>query len=1112
MAKGNKDVKRGIVLYLDGKEVENNARSIQREMRQVQKEINGCTIGSKEYVEATKRYKQLNAILQEHRNNLREVKTEHFSFINTVNNLWQKWNVTIGAFLAAFTGVSLALSKFRKEMNADEESAANLKALTGLDDNSIQWLESQARELSTTMDESGLRIQKSTKEILEAYMLVGSAKPELLQNKEALNAVTIEALRLAEAAKMDMKSAVDGVTLALNQYGASADEASRYVNVLAAGSKFGAAGVQSQTAAIVKAGVAASTAKVPIESLVGSIETLAEKGIKDEVAGTGLKTFFLKLEGMADDVRPSVVGLETALENLRNKNLSTAETQKMFGLEAFTVAKAMIDGADKVREYTAAVTDTNTAFEQAAINSDTANAKLAQMKNEFNEQGKILVKELNPAITKIIGLGMNSTRMLVNITMFLTQYRTTLALTSVAIGLYITWQKRKIIIDQLEKFWNDQLTVSYTRLRAAIASNPWGIALVAITAVLSALIDFNSQLGVSFGKIGAIKKLNQETAEEYDKVSSKVEILNRMVHNENLALDDRKKALNELKEIVPGYLADLTEEGKLVKDNTEAIKKWLVEKEKEIRLKAAQEDLEEIVRKQRKKEKERLEAEKELEAAKAKMGSPSSSSTPGYGPNVSGLIADKDYLDAKRKLKSIDSDLKDLDKDYKDIQSEIEKGGLVPKTKNTESPAEPTITPTGDGSGSGGSGSTSGNPEADRIKKETEAIELEFSQRRNILRQDYIEEKKSRAEYNNDLVALEYERITRLLQIAGLEPSKIAELQGRLQDIVMKAKDDLDGIGLVESVSEELDAYDKELERINQQYNESIAKLKQAHDLGILDEEQFQERMAVLMNNYATDAERANTRYQEALKKANKDSAEELHGFEKVFADSGVKLRDLSEDIGASIGEGITAALMNEKDALRSALHSLLTTLLDAIEKMLIAATVESELLTLTGLGTANGLLNLAKLVGIKAAFAGLKATVNKFDVGGYTGNGGPYEPAGIVHKGEFVANRFALANPAVKSVLDVIDRAQRAGNVANLSSDDLRSVGASSAPSTRETNDAMTLSMIQVIRDCTAMLATVKERFDKPIVAETYATGKHGTMEAERNVEQMISNATRHA
>lgn len=114
-----------------------------------------------------------------------------------------------------------------------EESQAGLKALTGLDDDSIAWLTGQAKTLSTTMTKEGLRVRQSAAEILDAFMLVGSAKPELLGDKEALKAVTEEAMRLQAAAKdITLNEAVDSLTLSLNQYGAAADQAGRFTNVL----------------------------------------------------------------------------------------------------------------------------------------------------------------------------------------------------------------------------------------------------------------------------------------------------------------------------------------------------------------------------------------------------------------------------------------------------------------------------------------------------------------------------------------------------------------------------------------------------------------------------------------------------------------------------------------------------------------------------------------------------------------------------------------------------------------------------------------------------------------------------------------------------------------
>jgi hypothetical protein len=40
------------------------------------------------------------------------------------------------------------------------------------------------------------------------------------------------------------------------------------------------------------------------------------------------------------------------------------------------------------------------------------------------------------------------------------------------------------------------------------------------------------------------------------------------------------------------------------------------------------------------------------------------------------------------------------------------------------------------------------------------------------------------------------------------------------------------------------------------------------------------------------------------------------------------------------------------------------------------------------------------------------------------------YEPAGIVHKGEFVATQEALKNPTVLLFLQVLDAAQKSGSI----------------------------------------------------------------------------------
>jgi TP901 family phage tail tape measure protein len=59
-----------------------------------------------------------------------------------------------------------------------------------------------------------------------------------------------------------------------------------------------------------------------------------------------------------------------------------------------------------------------------------------------------------------------------------------------------------------------------------------------------------------------------------------------------------------------------------------------------------------------------------------------------------------------------------------------------------------------------------------------------------------------------------------------------------------------------------------------------------------------------------------------------------------------------------------------------------------------------------------------------------VKALPTEFYTGGFTEKGDKYEPAGVVHKGEFVATQEAVKNPTVRPILDLIDSAQRSGTI----------------------------------------------------------------------------------
>ena len=570
----------------------------------VRKELRNAVPGTKQYTAALEQNRRVTEALSRAQAAMRVEVGAQGNVWSRASGFINKYIGLIGTVIAAITGVSMKLNQLREQRNKREEAKADVEALTGLSKDDINWLEQQAVQLSTTMTESGIRIRQSATEILDAYKLVGSAKPELLDNKEALAEVTKQTLILASASGMTLKDAVDAVTLSLNQYGDGADQASRYANVMAAGSKYGAAAVESVTTAVTKSGVAAASAEIPIEQLVGTIETLAEKGIKDEIAGTGLKKFFLTLQTGADDTNPKIVGLEKALDNLQKKQLSAAQIKKQFGEEGYNVASVLINEADKVKYYTQAVTGTSVAMEQAATKSETAAAKLSQAKNRMQELGIELLEKLNPALISAANGAVSWTGKLIKLLNFINENKRAITLLTIALIAYTAAKNSDVIISKVVTFWNNNIAKSLKAIKKELMTNPYGIIAVVAATAIAYLINLKKKNDELKDSVSGIKKVNEETNKSFIQQESKIRALTAVINDNGIALDVRRKALNDLKEIIPDYNAKLTDEGTLTKNNTDAIKDYLVQLEKQIKLKAAQQELENLYAQKRTLEKD----------------------------------------------------------------------------------------------------------------------------------------------------------------------------------------------------------------------------------------------------------------------------------------------------------------------------------------------------------------------------------------------------------------------------------------------------------------------------------------------------------------------------
>ncbi len=126
-------------------------------------------------------------------------------------------------------------------------------------------------------------------------------------------------------------------------------------------------------------------------------------------------------------------------------------------------------------------------------------------------------------------------------------------------------------------------TVATKELDAATTATPWGALVKAIILVATGIIAYTTAANNATDSTNKLKTAQDEITDAQNKANEsiaeqvlRVNKLNGILHDNNIELSERQKALLALKKIVPNYHAKLTKEGKLIDDNTAALKAYIV--------------------------------------------------------------------------------------------------------------------------------------------------------------------------------------------------------------------------------------------------------------------------------------------------------------------------------------------------------------------------------------------------------------------------------------------------------------------------------------------------------------------------------------------------------
>src|SRR5665647_1130791 len=978
-------------------------RDLQKAQSTITNQLKGITRGTEEYLKKSAELKKVKTALADI-----NAETKATSKSWSLSGIADGFNRYLGiamAVIASFTGIALGFKQVVQSFNDFQERVSNLSALTGLKGGALDWLTQKAKELSTATLEGGIKITKGAQDIVDGFTKMGSARPELLKNKEALAQVTEKALILAEASKIEMVPAIDAVAAAMNQFNLDASQSDRIINAIAAGSLEGSAEVADLTESLKNVGTVAADSNMSIEQTVAALEVLGEKQLKGAEAGTKLRGALLKMKdagvGYASgqfNIRDALIEVNAQLEKKTLASEKDALKQKVFGIENITVGSVLLQNVEKYDKLTTAVTGTNVAMIQAATNTDNNNARLAQAKNRITIISIELGEKLAPAMATITGWYGKMLSVTIVLINFFTKYGFAIVSVSATIAGYVAVVKIAAYWDNIQygylvaktaitKAYQYTVGVLTGRITlATVAQNAWNLAqkLNPIGIIVGLLIAAGAALYLYTRKMTeaeiaqkALNDINIKAKQSIIDEKVELEQLLRVAKNEVLSKETRQAAIEKLNKLSPEYLSGLNLETINTKAATIATDQYIASLEKKARIEAATENLKD--------------ANKEIGLLKSGVGEEagffqtmgkaftSGKKTPGYK-----TLQEQGTLEnQKKKIKELEIRKA---KFQEILDQEVTSTTTSPTSTNTSGG---TNTITGDGTGTDigtGDGKKTKKTDAEKLR---EFFELDNTEQQDALRSE----------------------------LHKLGKDGVAAMQKGIEDELIAAKADASLLtDLMTPEKEKVDtAYDYALKKYYETTEGQQTLAMAQHEAGLISEQEFQDKIVEIQKKAAEDK--------------SKGDLESWEKYQKITSAAANFVSVLMEAELAEAGDN-----EEKKKKIRKKY---------ADAQMVVTI---GQIITSTALGIMQSFAQLGPIGGaIAAVFIGATGAVqlamavserNKMKslaVGGYTGDGGKYEPAGVVHKGEYVIPQEGVNNPQLRPMINMFEQARRNNSLARL-------------------------------------------------------------------------------
>lgn len=1213
---------------------------LQRALKFLNSELKNIERGSAAWTAQTEKIRRVKAELDKVNAELRQSEGMFARMKNTVND----WGASIAAGAAAMAGL-VAAGKAAVEAYAEmDQEMANVRKYTGMTAEQVDHLNEEFKKMDTRT------------------------------SREALNQLAQEAGRLGKQSEEDVLGfvrAADKINVALDDLGEGAtltlskltsifgdeERLGTERSLLAVGSVINELSQNSTASAPYLAefaqrlaGVGAQ-AHMTIPEIMGFAAVLDSQGQKLEMSSTAVSKVIMNLfkspekiakaTGMAVNEfaetckRSTNEGLLMLLNRLHE--LGGIDTlAPVFadmgenGARASAVLSALAGNVNMVRQQQEAA---NVAFQEAisidkefTVQNTTVQADLEKKKKIFREHAVELGEKLLPVMGHFhssTSMAMKALSIMID---FVQEHGRVLAGLAAGVAAYTVAVKSATAVETAYNAVKKAGIALQTAWNAVTAASPLKWFAFVLGTATAAFAIFSKRLKETTILQKTFDDTSKKISEQYMEQKSKIDMLNDTLHDESIALSERRKALEELKSIVPGYHASLTDEGELINDNKEAVENYTKALEKQIQLQVYSEKLQELYRQKMAAENNLAISQQAYDEAVAdardngnrvQIRTSSGAAGPAGGTQNSYAVAVRVRTE---NLQAAKDELGEIEEAIDAIKQRM-KGSSILDSGTGTSGTTPTPSPTPLGNDDPNPSSQS-DPlkalEAEYLKKQ--AIETYYYAMGQKSYSEHIAEKKRlEKEYHEQRLALMTEGTTEYYQEAAAiaqqqradehaqslkdqqyfyeeekrcinEQYMNGKLTHRAYTIAMEDAE-LDYLRNVvniykEGSAEYIEAMNKfqkkELEiqkkrfDENKKIQEQLTKAYFSKHSGVTDQDSYDNELLQLKAIKQTLLSQATTNQQRLqIEKAYHEARYQLakkyndqigQDQESSLRAAGDKLLDyLKSEEWQAISQSFSTMVSG-----MSSIFSSMTDLIDAetaVQTAKIEKRYESELkaaggnkrkiaqietekekeiaavkneaekkkyamqissaVAQTAISAINAFSSAAAIpvVGIImapiaaamaiAAGAIQIATLKKqrdaalaqgYATGGYTRPGGKYEPAGIVHAGEWVASQELLANPTAAATIAALDEAQRNNTIGMLSKPGHAS---SYSPIVQQQSAVPSATLSQSSKE-SDVLERLNKTLDNGIYAATLMTGDRGIVRAQRRYDQLMKNKSK--